>query len=35
LKWKDKDCGNARHTSIDGWSNIIGNIYENPNLLTK
>lgn len=33
LKWKDKDCGNARHTTMDGWSKVVGNIYQNPELL--
>lgn len=34
LKWSDKDCGNARHTSIDNWSKVVGNIYQNPELLS-
>lgn len=33
LKWKDKNCGNARHTRIDNWSNVVGNIYEKSELL--
>jgi len=33
LKWGDKDCGNARHTRMDDWSNVVGNIYENKDLL--
>jgi uncharacterized phage protein (TIGR01671 family) len=35
LRWGDRHCGNARHTRIDNWAAIIGNVYENPELLEK
>ncbi|AZL60191.1 hypothetical protein EI545_15955 [Tabrizicola piscis] len=35
LRWHDTCCGNARLTSIDSWSKINGNFYENPKLLEK
>lgn len=33
LQWPENKCANARLTDIDHWAEVIGNIYENPELL--
>lgn len=33
IKWEETCCANARLTRIDDWATIVGNIYQNPELL--
>ncbi len=33
LSWNDENCGNARLTRIDNWVEVVGNVYENPDLI--